>query len=116
MENVSVSSEVVDKFVDISGVIAKPDITGWAQVRGPRGETDTPEKLASRIKFDIRYIEEWSLFFDLVDSDQDCHCLRYWTKRLIEAIISFAIKQRSAQNTNDEWPDLTTCESWRRFN
>jgi Undecaprenyl-phosphate glucose phosphotransferase len=43
----------------------KPGITGWAQVQGLRGETDTLEKLASRIKYDIQYTENWSLFFDL---------------------------------------------------
>lgn len=43
----------------------KPGITGWAQVRGFRGETNTPEKLAARIRHDIQYAENWSLLFDL---------------------------------------------------
>src|SRR5262249_38765315 len=39
----------------------KPGITGWAQVKGFRGETDTPEKLAARVRHDIHYTENWSL-------------------------------------------------------
>lgn len=42
----------------------KPGITGWAQVNGWRGETDTDEKMAMRIKFDIDYIQNWSLWMD----------------------------------------------------
>jgi Undecaprenyl-phosphate glucose phosphotransferase len=43
----------------------KPGITGWAQVNGWRGETDTEEKLVKRLEHDLFYIENWSLFFDL---------------------------------------------------
>ena len=43
----------------------KPGITGWAQVNGLRGETDTPEKMKARVEYDIYYIENWSLLFDL---------------------------------------------------
>ena len=43
----------------------KPGITGWAQVNGWRGETDTLEKMKKRIEFDLSYIHRWSLFFDL---------------------------------------------------
>jgi Undecaprenyl-phosphate glucose phosphotransferase len=43
----------------------KPGITGWAQVQGLRGETDTPEKMAARVRADVYYIENWSLLFDL---------------------------------------------------
>lgn len=43
----------------------KPGITGWAQVNGLRGETDTPDKMAARVKYDVHYIENWSLLFDL---------------------------------------------------
>ena len=42
----------------------KPGITGWAQVNGLRGETDIPEKMRARIKYDVYYIENWSLMFD----------------------------------------------------
>jgi Undecaprenyl-phosphate glucose phosphotransferase len=43
----------------------KPGITGWAQVRGWRGETDTPEKIAGRVEHDFQYIDNWSFWFDL---------------------------------------------------
>ena len=43
----------------------KPGITGWAQVNGWRGETDTLEKMERRIRHDLYYIENWSLSFDL---------------------------------------------------
>jgi Undecaprenyl-phosphate glucose phosphotransferase len=43
----------------------KPGITGWAQVNGWRGETDTLEKMKKRIEHDIYYIEHWSVWFDL---------------------------------------------------
>lgn len=42
----------------------KPGITGWAQVNGWRGETDTKEKIVKRVEFDVYYIENWSLFLD----------------------------------------------------
>lgn len=44
----------------------KPGITGWAQCNGWRGETDTQEKLDKRIECDLFYIENWSVYFDLV--------------------------------------------------
>ena len=43
----------------------KPGITGWAQVNGLRGETDTLEKMRQRVEYDLYYIENWSLWFDL---------------------------------------------------
>ena len=43
----------------------KPGITGWAQVNGLRGETDTPEKIQARVEHDVYYAENWSLAFDL---------------------------------------------------
>jgi putative colanic acid biosynthesis UDP-glucose lipid carrier transferase len=42
----------------------KPGITGWAQVNGYRGETDTLEKIEMRVQYDLYYIENWSLWFD----------------------------------------------------
>jgi lipopolysaccharide/colanic/teichoic acid biosynthesis glycosyltransferase len=42
-----------------------PGITGWAQVNGWRGETDTLEKMRARIEHDVWYIEHWSLALDL---------------------------------------------------
>ena len=43
----------------------KPGITGWAQVNGFRGETDTDEKMSQRVAHDLHYIDNWSLAFDL---------------------------------------------------
>jgi putative colanic acid biosynthesis UDP-glucose lipid carrier transferase len=43
----------------------KPGITGWAQVNGFRGETDTLEKMQSRIEYDLDYLRNWSLPLDL---------------------------------------------------
>ena len=44
----------------------KPGITGWAQVNGLRGETETVEKMRARIQYDLDYLRQWSLLFDLV--------------------------------------------------
>lgn len=43
----------------------KPGITGWAQINGWRGETDTLYKMEKRIEFDLEYIRNWSLGLDL---------------------------------------------------
>ena len=43
----------------------KPGITGWAQIHGWRGETDTPEKIQKRVEHDIYYIENWSPLLDI---------------------------------------------------
>lgn len=43
----------------------KPGITGWAQVNGYRGQTDTLEKMQKRVEFDLWYIDNWSLGLDL---------------------------------------------------
>ncbi|WP_350333705.1 undecaprenyl-phosphate glucose phosphotransferase [Coralliovum pocilloporae] len=43
----------------------KPGITGWAQVNGYRGETDTREKIEGRVKLDLEYINKWSILFDI---------------------------------------------------
>jgi len=54
--------EVVDGYFARHRV--KPGITGWAQVNGWRGETDTHEKIQRRVDHDLYYIENWSLLFD----------------------------------------------------
>lgn len=43
----------------------KPGITGWAQVNGHRGETDTLEKMQRRVEHDLYYIDNWSFLLDL---------------------------------------------------
>jgi lipopolysaccharide/colanic/teichoic acid biosynthesis glycosyltransferase len=42
----------------------KPGITGWAQINGWRGETDTDDKIQKRVEHDLYYIENWSVLFD----------------------------------------------------
>ena len=54
--------EVVDNYFARHKV--KPGITGWAQINGWRGETDTPEKIQKRVEHDLYYIDNWSLLFD----------------------------------------------------
>ena len=44
----------------------KPGITGWAQVNGYRGETDTVEKMQKRIEYDLDYLRNWSLGLDII--------------------------------------------------
>lgn len=58
-----VFSEVVDHYAARHKV--KPGMTGWAQVHGWRGETDTEEKLLKRLEHDLYYIENWSVLLDL---------------------------------------------------
>ncbi len=43
----------------------RPGITGWAQVNGHRGETDTIEKMQARVEYDLEYLRNWSLSLDL---------------------------------------------------
>ena len=55
--------DVVDRYTARHRV--KPGITGLAQVSGWRGETDTIEKIEQRVKYDLYYIEHWSLWLDI---------------------------------------------------
>jgi len=43
----------------------KPGITGWAQINGYRGETDTLDKMEGRVEYDLDYIRNWSLWMDI---------------------------------------------------
>ncbi|ABD88231.1 undecaprenyl-phosphate glucose phosphotransferase [Rhodopseudomonas palustris] len=60
-------SRLFDEAVD--GYFArhrvKPGITGWAQINGWRGEIDSDEKIQKRVEYDLYYIENWSVLFDL---------------------------------------------------
>ena len=56
-------AEVVDGYFARHKV--KPGVTGWAQINGWRGEMDTNEKIRMRTEYDLYYIENWSLLFDL---------------------------------------------------
>ncbi|MBO1519751.1 undecaprenyl-phosphate glucose phosphotransferase [Oceanisphaera pacifica] len=55
--------ELVESYMKRHKV--KPGITGWAQVNGFRGETDTIEKMEARVEHDLWYINNWSLWLDL---------------------------------------------------
>jgi Undecaprenyl-phosphate glucose phosphotransferase len=55
--------DVVDNYMQRHRV--KPGITGWAQVNGLRGETDTVAKMAARVEYDLYYMQNWSVLFDL---------------------------------------------------
>jgi Undecaprenyl-phosphate glucose phosphotransferase len=65
--NAKAQARLYDEAVD--GYFArhrvKPGITGWAQINGWRGETDTDEKIQRRVEHDLYYIENWSVLFDL---------------------------------------------------
>lgn len=55
--------KIIDKFMVRHFI--KPGITGWAQVNGYRGETKDPSQMEARVKHDVWYIENWSLFLDI---------------------------------------------------
>lgn len=55
--------DVVENYAERHKI--KPGITGLAQVKGYRGETDTEEKIRKRVEYDLYYMENWSLFSDL---------------------------------------------------
>ena len=65
--NAKAEARLYDEAVD--GYFArhrvKPGVTGWAQINGWRGETDTQEKIQKRVEYDLYYIENWSILFDL---------------------------------------------------
>ena len=67
----AVHAKAEDRLYDqvVDGYFArhrvKPGITGWAQINGWRGETDTEEKIQRRVDCDLHYIENWSLWFDI---------------------------------------------------
>jgi len=56
-------SKVLDEY--LIRHMVKPGLTGWAQVSGCRGETETPDKMADRVTHDIWYIEHWSFSLDI---------------------------------------------------
>ena len=58
----------------------RPGITGWAQVNGLRGETQTLEQIRRRFEFDLYYIEHWSLGFDLIILLRTLRC-GFWSRQ-----------------------------------
>ena len=63
IEHNELYKEIVDRYMLRHRV--KPGITGWAQINGCRGRTDTVEKMRRRTEFDIFYIRNWSFVLDL---------------------------------------------------
>ena len=67
----AVHAKAEDRLYDeaVDGYFArhrvKPGITGWAQIHGWRGETDSHEKIQRRVEHDLYYIENWSILLDL---------------------------------------------------
>jgi Undecaprenyl-phosphate glucose phosphotransferase len=67
----AVHAKAEDRLYDeaVDGYFArhrvKPGITGWAQINGWRGETDSQKKIQHRVEHDLYYIENWSILFDL---------------------------------------------------
>lgn len=55
--------EIIEKYMVRNFV--KPGITGWAQVNGCRGETNETSQMEKRVKYDIDYMEKWSVMFDV---------------------------------------------------
>jgi len=55
--------EAVDEYLHRHRV--KPGMTGWSQVNGLRGEIDTVEKARARVRYDLQYIEDWSIWLDI---------------------------------------------------
>ena len=56
-------SEMIEKYANRHKV--KPGMTGWAQVNGYRGPTNTPEDMKKRAELDLYYIDNWSIWFDI---------------------------------------------------
>ncbi|CAG9169405.1 undecaprenyl-phosphate glucose phosphotransferase [Cupriavidus respiraculi] len=63
LEHNEMYKELIDRYMLRHRV--KPGITGWAQINGLRGQTDTVEKMRARIEYDIYYIRNWSFELDL---------------------------------------------------
>lgn len=63
LKHTSLFSEIMSEYMIRHFV--KPGVTGWAQVNGSRGEIKKPEDLRRRIKHDIWYMENWSIWLDL---------------------------------------------------
>ena len=67
----AVQAKAAERLYDevVDGYFARhrmrPGLTGWAQIHGWRGETDTSEKIQHRVEHDLYYIENWSLLLDL---------------------------------------------------
>jgi len=80
----AVHAKAEDRLYDeaVDGYFArhrvKPGITGWAQINGWRGETDSREKIQHRVEHDLYYIENWSILFDLYILARTPFALLHW--------------------------------------
>lgn len=65
--NAKAGGELYDRVVEnfYTRYRVLPGITGWAQVNGLRGNTDTKDKLIRRVEYDLYYIQNWSFWLDL---------------------------------------------------
>jgi putative colanic acid biosynthesis UDP-glucose lipid carrier transferase len=63
VEHGSIYSDLIEEYLTRQRV--KPGITGWAQINGWRGATETPDKMRKRVEFDLWYIDNWSVALDL---------------------------------------------------
>jgi Undecaprenyl-phosphate glucose phosphotransferase len=63
----SAEGQLLEAIADgyVSRHRVKPGITGWAQVNGARGELRSRDQVKKRVEFDLHYIENWSVFFDI---------------------------------------------------
>ncbi|MEX0921666.1 MAG: undecaprenyl-phosphate glucose phosphotransferase [Rhodovibrionaceae bacterium] len=63
VEHGTLYSELIEEYLARQRV--RPGITGWAQINGLRGATETPEKMRQRVEYDLWYIDNWSVSLDL---------------------------------------------------
>ena len=77
----------------------KPGITGWAQVNGYRGETDTEEKMQDRVQHDLFYIDNWSIWMDSAHSGLDHPVIEGPQQRVLIATAA----GRRAEKLGDEY-------------
>ncbi len=80
----AIHAKAADRIYDeaVDGYFArhrvKPGITGWAQINGWRGETDSQEKIQHRVEHDLYYIENWSIPFDIYILARTPFALLHW--------------------------------------
>ena len=63
LKHTSDYSKIVDEYMIRQ--FLKPGITGWAQIKGYRGEVTTPEQIQMRVSYDLWYLQNWTLMLDL---------------------------------------------------
>ena len=100
----AVHAKAADRIYDeaVDGYFArhrvKPGITGWAQINGWRGETDSQEKIQRRVEHDLYYIENWSILFDLYILARTPFALLRYGERVLSATLQRRSASRRRQN------------------